>query len=73
MSPDVIVCDELGGPEDAAAAEQIFGCGVSLLATAHAADRKELFMRPDMKSLAGRFECVITLGGIGEIREVYHA
>lgn len=73
MSPDVIVCDELGGAEDAAAAEQIFGCGVSLLATAHAADRKELFMRPDMKNLAERFECVITLGGIGEIREVYHA
>ncbi len=73
MSPDVIVCDELGGAEDAAAAEQIFGCGVSLLAAAHAADRRELFLRPDMKSLAKRFECVITLGGIGEIREVYHA
>lgn len=73
MSPDVIACDELGGADDVAAAEQIFGCGASLIATAHASSREEFFARKDMERIASRFDCVITLGGIGEIREVYHA
>lgn len=72
MSPDAIVCDELGAPQDARAAERIFGCGVSLIATAHAGSRKEFFDRPEMSAIAGKFDCVITLGGIGEVREVYY-
>lgn len=72
MSPDVIACDELAGDGDIKACETIFGSGVAVIATAHAANRKELFSRYDMASAAKRFECVITLGGVGEIREVYH-
>lgn len=73
MSPEVIACDELGGREDIAAAEQIFGCGVSVIATAHASSRAELFARSEFARIAPRFDCIITLGGIGEVREVYYA
>lgn len=73
MSPDVIACDELGAIDDVKAAGQIFGCGVSLIATAHSSSRTEVFTRSEMKPLKDNFECIITLGGIGEIREVYHA
>jgi stage III sporulation protein AA len=73
MSPDVVACDELATAEDVSAAFRLFGSGVSLIATAHAANRQEFFSNPVMKPLASRTECVITLGGIGEIREVYHA
>lgn len=73
MSPDVIVCDELGGADEAAAAKQIFGCGVSLISTAHSSGSAEVFTRREIAPLKDNFECIVTLGGIGEIREVYYA
>lgn len=73
MSPEVIACDELGDAEDICAAGQIFGCGTALIATAHAACRSELMHRAGFSHILPRFSCIITLGGIGEIREVYHA
>lgn len=65
MSPQIIVCDELGSGDDVRAAEGALNCGVRLIATAHAADFDELKNRAGLKRLAalGGFEAVAMLSG----------
>ncbi len=51
MSPEVIICDELG---DVSESTKILGCagaGVPLIASAHASNLKELLLRPNIKKL----------------------
>ena len=51
MNPQIIAMDEISSPEDVEAAETASGCGVRLIATAHAADKSELYRRPVSKRL----------------------
>ena len=51
MNPLIIAMDEISSPEDVEAAETASGCGVRLIATAHAADKSELNRRPVYRSL----------------------
>ncbi|MGM9592458.1 MAG: ATPase, T2SS/T4P/T4SS family [Oscillospiraceae bacterium] len=51
MNPQIIALDEISSPEDAEAAETASGCGVRLIATAHAADKSELHSRPVYRRL----------------------
>lgn len=70
MSPEVIVTDELGHPEDAAAVEDAIRCGVKVIASVHAAD-EEAAERRLGEGLYALFERVIVLGGgIGRIERV---
>lgn len=52
LSPQVIFCDEIGNMQEAEAILQVQGCGVPLVASAHAADIDELLHRPPMAALA---------------------
>lgn len=63
MSPDVIVTDEIGGAQDAAALGEAAKCGVSVIASAHARDAGAAKERPELASLmrAGMFERVVEL------------
>lgn len=52
LSPEVIICDELSGDDDADAALYAFSCGVPIIASAHAGTVHELYLRREMKMLA---------------------
>lgn len=51
MNPNYVAVDEITGQEDCASLLQAGWCGVSLLATAHAGSKEELFARPVYKPL----------------------
>lgn len=63
MGPAWIAVDEITAQEDCHALMQAAWCGVRLLATAHAADKKDLLRRSIYKPLAecGLFETLIVL------------
>lgn len=51
MSPEVIICDEIGGEDDVRAICEAQNCGVPLIASAHAASVEGLLRRPSMLTL----------------------
>lgn len=63
LSPEVLATDELGGPEDASAVAEAVRAGVTVLATAHAADLHDLFHRLQLRPLvrAAAFERIVVL------------
>lgn len=63
MSPQYIALDEITAQEDAQALTQAAGCGVKLLATAHASGREDLGRRPCYRRLLeeGIFDTLLIL------------
>lgn len=51
MSPEVIICDEIGAEDDVRAICEAQNCGVPLIASAHAASVEGLLRRPSMLTL----------------------
>jgi len=74
MSPQVIVCDELGREEDVQAMLDAARCGVGVLASAHADGMDDLLARPILRKLfdAGAFERYVLLGWHGNIKAVWN-
>lgn len=70
MNPQVVAVDEITAPEDAAAMIQAVGCGVTLLATAHAASLADLSRRPLYRELldARVFGRAVVISGQGSER-----
>lgn len=64
MTPEYIVCDEISTREEADALLQVFGCGVNIIASAHAGSIDDIIKRRTLKPLidAGVFTCVAFLG-----------
>ncbi len=76
MSPDIIVCDELGGREDVNILKEALRCGVSFIASAHASSIDDLRSRRITSSLlkTGAFRYIVFLSGkdeAGRIKRVY--
>lgn len=67
LSPEIIICDELGNDE--AAVEQAMFCGVKLIASAHAESIGQLRQRPSTRGILPFFERVAVLGECGRIIE----
>ena len=69
MSPQVIICDEIGMSDDIPAILSVQNSGVPLIATAHSADMPSLMAKPNIKSLCegGVFHSFVRLekGGNG--------
>ncbi len=51
LGAEVIVCDEIGSRGEAQAVAAAQGCGVPIIATAHAASHRELLSRPGIAEL----------------------
>ncbi|MDR0530562.1 MAG: stage III sporulation protein AB [Oscillospiraceae bacterium] len=68
LSPEVIVCDELGGLPDAAALEAGLGAGVRFAATVHAGSAQEAVDRPVVRRLLDlrAFQALAHLSSPGE-------
>lgn len=63
MSPEVIIADEIGRPEDAEAIREAAHSGVKVIATAHAYDVDEVRRRPEIMGLIEEraFEMIVEL------------
>ena len=63
MSPDILVCDEIGGFDDVKAILQYSNPGVTFIAAVHAKDSDELIKKPFIRELirAGVFESAVFL------------
>ena len=63
MGPEVIVCDEIGREEDAAAIMEAVNGGVRMLCSAHGASEDDLLSRPVLSKLLQQqaFERIILL------------
>lgn len=72
MNPQIIAVDEITAAEDIEAMERAIGCGVSLLATAHAYNAQTLAKRSLYRKLleTGVFNCVVELGRSGAERTI---
>jgi stage III sporulation protein AA len=75
MSPEVVVTDELGRPEDVAVVREAVRCGVTVLASAHAGSLAEAERRPALAALLteGCFARAVVLSrrrGPGTLEEV---
>ena len=74
MTPDVLVCDEIGTEADAEAILRIHGCGVPVVASAHAVSWEDVQHRAALEALlrAGAFQYVALLDGQrqGHIRQL---
>lgn len=68
LSPDVVICDEIGGNADARAISQGVNSGVTVIASAHADNARELCSRPQIAELIriGAFEKGVWLKGRDE-------
>lgn len=74
MNPQLIAMDEITKEKDIEAIAQVFGCGVGLLTSAHAAGKRELLQRPLYARLLEMkiFKYLITISGSGT-RRCYYA
>ena len=73
MAPDVIATDELGTDSDVEAVGKIINSGVSIIATAHSRDIKQLTDRDVFKRLLPIFDIAVVLSkreGVGTIEKV---
>ena len=71
MNPQILAMDEITAPEDIEAVRLAAGCGVKLLATAHAADEADFMRRPLYRELAslGVFRRFVIIGRTPRGRE----
>ncbi|MDE6728544.1 MAG: Flp pilus assembly complex ATPase component TadA [Oscillospiraceae bacterium] len=68
LSPEVVICDEIG--DDEAAVEQAMFCGVKVIASAHADSIEQLKKRPSTRGLVPLFERVAVIGERGRMLEL---
>ncbi|MDD6051875.1 MAG: ATPase, T2SS/T4P/T4SS family [Clostridiales bacterium] len=75
MSPQVIVTDELSGPEDASAVLEAMGCGAFICASAHGSSLQEAASRPALATLMARrafhLYAVLSPEGGGQLSALY--
>ena len=75
MAPQVIITDELSGPEDAAALLDALACGAAVITSCHGTSLSEVANRPAMANLmacrAFRYYALLHPEGGGRIAAIY--
>ncbi len=75
MSPQVIITDELSGPEDASAVLDAMACGASVCASVHGTSLQDAASRPALATLMARrvftLYAVLSPDGGGQIAALY--
>ena len=75
MSPDIIVCDEIGGEEDIEAINYAMSSGVKGIFTIHASTLEDIYLNNKIKELLEKniIETIIFLDEKkrGNIKEIY--
>lgn len=74
MSPELVICDEIGSENDAEALLDARRCGVNVLCSAHGASYSDVKNRPAVRQLLreGMFDRVVLLGReVGRILAIY--
>ena len=76
MSPNVIITDEIGKPEDVMAIEDALNAGIKIITSAHSSGLDDARRRPILKSLIDKniFQRILVLGnslGTGTLERVY--
>lgn len=66
MSPEVILCDEIGGNDEISAVMDSILSGVHIITTVHAANMEEFYQKPQVKQLiaTGAFQKLVLLDPI---------
>lgn len=77
MSPNVIITDEIGKPDDVTAIEDALNAGIAIITTAHSHDLDDAKKRPILQSLLDKkiFQRILVLGnslGTGTLEKVYN-
>jgi stage III sporulation protein AA len=75
MSPDIIICDEIGTSQDIASLESSVNSGVAVIASAHCANIQELKEKPQFRNLlsSGAFNYIAFLSNrknVGQLDSV---
>ncbi|CAH0118591.1 MULTISPECIES: stage III sporulation protein AA [unclassified Paenibacillus] len=77
MSPDVLIVDEVGRPEDAEAIREALHAGIRVIATAHGSGLEEISRRPILARLSEEelFQSYVVLNRTkqGTVRNIYDA
>ena len=65
LSPDIIICDEIGDREDAEAVCDVINAGIVMITTVHACNVDELYRREPVRKLlqSGTFRKIVLLKG----------
>lgn len=76
MSPNVIICDEIGSDSEADGIKECLNSGVTVIASAHCANINELLTKPQTSKLisTGAFEYIVFLSNRetpGIVKELY--
>ncbi|RXT13775.1 stage III sporulation protein AA [Ammoniphilus sp. CFH 90114] len=77
MSPDIIIADEIGRPEDSLAIQEALNAGVAVITSVHGSSLTDINRRPTISRLIGQgvFQRYIFLGrsrGVGTIEKIYN-
>src|SRR5699024_2361318 len=76
MSPDVIIADEIGRPEDTVAIQEALNAGVCMMTSVHGSSLSDITRRPTFSRMIGQgmFQRYILLGrskGVGTVESIF--
>ncbi len=75
LSPEIVVCDEIGSEAEAKSIKYALRCGAVPIATVHASNRSELLSKKNIADMIkdGVFKYVVFLESRGKIEEIVKA